>query len=338
MRRRAGAIATAVLAAAALVPSAAGAATLVGGREQSAVARAFRANPAHRDRAIVAILASTLDPTWTAVRSVVPDPSGSVKQGAAPVVQSAYYQRVGTTEQPGLPPAPVRAELSRQFRVAVVFAGSGNESTTYDSSDASACQGVGDFTDRETDVVAPMSWSVRWVVDLDGLLAAVGSASDATLVPSISVDAGASTVDAVESVQRTFQDTGCGSPPTTLTCTRHFRLGGPDPAGALSLASGRGIEVAVPTASAASGACDPSGYALGPSLWDSGAAATVVPRLGLVGGSLPADPYAPVQVSWPRSSAASTLGFATGPCQDEPSCTDRFRWSATVRIEPVTGG
>ncbi len=340
MSARAAAIAVAISVWAAAAPAAAGATVLLGGREQASVARAFATGRGDRGRAIVAILGSTVDPAWAAVRSVVPDRGGGVSPAApAPRVQTSYYVRTGRVERPGSPPVAVRAELSRPFAVAIVYSGSGSESVAYDRTYTSACAGQGGFTDQETETVSPMTWTVRWVVDLDNVLAAVGRGSRATLVPSVSFDAAASRVNAVESVQRTLQDAGCNGNPQTLACTRTFRAGGADPAGALTLLAGGGIEAAIPLAAASAGACDPGAYTLGQSLWDAGAATALAPRLGLLGGRLPADPYAPVRVSWPSGAAASSLGFATGPCAGAgPVCTDLFAWRATVRIEPVGRG
>jgi hypothetical protein len=65
-------------------------------------------------------------------------------------------------------------------------------------------------------------------------------------------------------------------------------------------------------------------------------AAAEVPQLGLVGGSLPADPYAPVTVAWPRSSAAASTGLISSPCSgDVAVCSDAFAWRGTVRLMPV---
>jgi hypothetical protein len=74
-------------------------------------------------------------------------------------------------------------------------------------------------------------------------------------------------------------------------------------------------------------------------MWDTGGATALVGQLGLLGGGLPANPYAPVHVSWPGGSAAEAQGFAASPCQgDAGACTDAFTWRGTVTLRAVPGG
>ena len=83
----------------------------------------------------------------------------------------------------------MRTDLSRDFQVAVVYAGTGRESIAYLQNYGSVCAGEGFFTDQESDVVTPMTWSVRYVVDLDDLLAAVRHDGHTTFVPAVRFDA-----------------------------------------------------------------------------------------------------------------------------------------------------
>ena len=199
------------------------------------------------------------------------------------------------------------------------------------------CAGAGDFTDQETDTVQPMSWTVRYVVDLDHLLAAVRSSSGTSLVPNVTFDYAGSTVTAVETLSRTLQDAGCNGRQTTFNCRMAFRAGGADPGGQLSFGPA-GTQIGVPTAVRTTGSCDAGTFTLGPSLWDGGGATALV-RLGLVGGTLPANPYAPIRVRWPGASAAQALGFAASPCQgDSDLCGDTFGWQGTVTLAPVPSG
>jgi hypothetical protein len=318
-----------------VAPSLAPAAKLVGGREQAALARAFRTGAGHRHRVIVSIRVSTVSPAWAVVRSVRPaGVAGS--HAATPSVSSTYYHRAGHSERVRTPPVGVRSDLASPLRVAIVYAGAGGESIAYEQSSHSACGGAGPFTDSETVTVRPMAWRVRYIVDLDALEAAVPGAPGAlpSLVPHVTFDAAGSRLDAVENVSRTVLDAGCNGSPGTFRCQTTFHLGGPDPAGQLSFPGTAGLEVGLPTSVTTSGACDPNDYTLGPSLWDSGAGTALVGRLGLVGGSLPADPYAPVRVSWPGGSAQPRDGFAASPCQgDGAVCSDTFHWQGTVRLQ-----
>jgi hypothetical protein len=184
-----------------------------------------------------------------------------------------------------------------------------------------------------------MSWTVRYVVDLDALESAVRGPAGVTLMPNVSFDAAGSRIDGSETVVRSLQDVGCNQRKTTFTCTTTFTPGGTDPGGRLSFPAGSGLEVGVPMAAHPGGACDPDNFTLGPSLWDSGGATALASRLELLGGTLPAHPYAPIRVSWPGGSAAQALGFAVSPCQgDAAACTDTFGWQGTVALQGVPGG
>ena len=334
---RAGGVAAATLAllvvALAASPSAALSAKLVGGREQSAIRRAFFTGGAHKGQLIVSIRASTVSPAWSMVKSVRSQ-SGS---RATPLrLSSSYYQRVGGgRERAGGPPAKARADLLGPFRLALVYAGSGAESIHYLQLYRSVCAGTGGFTDQQDSVVSPMSWKLRYVVDLDDVLSAVRSPEGAIIVPQISLDVGDSTLTAAQSLTRSFVDAGCNGRTTNFKCTTAYRLGGPDSGSMLAFLGGLGTKVGIPFTTRGTGACDPDDYTLGPSLWDTGAATALIPGLDPAGGSLPANPYASVSISWPRGSAQQSEGFMTSPCQgDAAACTDRLRWSATVTLQP----
>jgi hypothetical protein len=320
-------------------PSAGLAARLVGGHTQQAIARTFSAQRSHRGQTIVSIRTSSVNSSWAVVRSVTPQTSGQTRSGATPTLRSTYYQLVGARAHPAPPPRAVKTDLARDFRVEVVYAGSGGESINYTQNYDSVCAGYGGFADAETDTVSPMSWTVRYVVDLDDLLSAVRGAGGTTLVPVVSFDAAGSHVTAGEAVRRSVQDLGCNGRATTFNCTTTFAAGGPDPGGQLSFPAGSGLEAGVPMAAHQSGACNPDDFTLGPSLWDSGGATALAGPLALLGGRLPARPYAPVKVSWPASSASQAQGFAASPCQgDTAVCTDTFQWQGTVSLQPVPGG
>jgi hypothetical protein len=319
-------------------PSAGLGARLAGGRTQRAVAHAFSAQRSHRAQAIVSIRTSSVNGSWAVVRSVMPQAAGQTSSGATPPLQSTYYHLVGNGARPAPPPRAVRADLARDFQVAVVYAGSGREAIAYQQDYGSACAGAGFLVDQETDTVSPMTWSVRYVVDLDRLLSAVRDSGVTALVPTVSFDAAGSHVSASETIVRSVQDVGCNGKATTFHCTMSFAAGGRDPAGLLSFPAGAGLEAGVPVATRPQGACSPDNFTLGPSLWDSGAATALVGSLKLLGGSLPSRPYAPVSVAWPRGSADEAQDFAASPCQgDGAACSDGFQWHGTVSLQPVAG-
>jgi hypothetical protein len=329
---------TVVCAVALAAPASGMAARLVGGSTQAAIARAFSAQRSHRGQAIVSIRTSTVSRSWAVVRSVTPQAAGQKRSGAVPVLHSTYYRLAGRRVQPAPPPRAVRADLARRFSVEVVYRGVGSESLTYVQGYRSVCPGAGGFNDTASDTVSPMSWMVRYVVDLDALESAVRGPAGVTLVPNVSFDAVGSRVDASETVVRSLQDAGCNQRITTFTCTTTFTPGGTDPGGRLSFPAGSGLEVGVPMATHQRGACNPDNFTLGPSLWDGGGATALASRLELLGGTLPANPYAPVRVSWPGDSAAQALGFAVSPCQgDAAACTDTFAWQGTVALQGVPG-
>ena len=321
------------------VPSAGLAARLAGGPTQRAVARAFSAQRSHRGQTIVSIRTSSVNGTWAVVRAVTPQASGQTRSGATPALRSTYYHLARGQAHPAPPPRAVRADLARDFRVEVVFTGSGRESINYKQSYGSVCAGAGPFVDAETDMVSPMAWSVRYVVDLDDLLSAVHGSGGTTLVPHVTFDATGSHVTATEIVSRSVQDMGCNGNATTFTCTTTFVAGGPDPGGQLSFPARSGVEAGVPMAARRRGACDPDNFTLGPSQWDSGNATAIAGRLGLLGGALPARPYAPVKVSWPAGASQQPPGAAASPCQgDTAACTDAFQWHGTVSLAPAPAG
>jgi hypothetical protein len=317
-----------------LLTAPARAAELVGGRVQAQIVRAFDASAAHRRLAVVSVRSSTVAPSWAVVSWVAPEPgSRTSAQSSTISLGASFYHRVGGRELAGRPPAAAQADLKRHFRVAVVYRGSGQETIDYEQQYHSVCAGAGDFTDTEHDTVSPMSWSVRYVVDLDDLLAAVRGAQGATLVPGIAFDGAGSTLSAVEDLTRTVVDVGCNGTPATYTCATTYRLGGSTP---LSFLPGLGLEVGIPLIPVTSGSCNADDYALGPSLFAGGATTALVSRLDLLGGALPSDPYAPIAVSWPGGSAAHAEGFVSSPCQgDAPVCSDDLRWRGTVAIVPV---
>jgi F0F1-type ATP synthase membrane subunit c/vacuolar-type H+-ATPase subunit K len=320
-------------------PSAGIAAQLVGGSTQRAIARAFTAKRSHRGQVIVSIRASSVARSWAVVRSVTPQRVGQTKSGATPVLNSTYYHLVGRGVRPGPPPGAVRRDLAHRFAVVVVYRGAGAESISYLQSYRSGCQGQGGFDDSASDIVTPMSWTVRYVVDLDDVLSAVRGAAGTAVVANVSFDAAGSRIDASETVSRTLQDVGCNQNASTVTCTTAFTAGGLDPGGQVSFPAGSGLEVGLPLAPRQQGACNPDNFTLGPSLWAAGGATALVSGLQLLGGTLPAHPYRPIHVSWPQDAATTTQGFALSPCQgdDGTVCGDSFTWQGTVALQAVPG-
>jgi hypothetical protein len=314
------------------------AARLVGGSTQRAIARAFSAQRSHRGQAIVSIRTSSVSRSWAVVRSVTPQRAGQTKSGAAPTLNSTYFHLTGRGVRPAPPPRVVKRDLARRFAVAVVYRGSGAETIVYSQLYRSGCQGLGGFTDSASDTVTPMSWTVRYVVDLDDLLSAVRGPAGPALAPNVAFDAGGSAITASETVSRTLWDRGCNQKANTVSCTTAFAAGGVDPGGQLSFPSGLGLELGLPLAPRQRGACNPDNFTLGPSLWDAGGATALVGRLQLLGGTLPANPYAPVRVSWPQDAATTTQGFAVSPCQgDGAVCHESFKWRGTVALQAVPG-
>ena len=336
---RTAAMVMALCAAALAAPPAGMAARLVGGSTQRAIARAFSAARSHRGQVIVSIRTSTVSRSWAVVRSVSPRTAGQTRSGTTPALRSTYYHLIGRRVRPGSPPRAVKADLARPFSVEVVYTGAGSESIKYGQGYGSVCPGAGGFNDTATDVVSPMSWTVRYVVDLDDLLSAVRGSAGVSLVPNVFFDAAGSRVDASETVVRELQDKGCNQNVTTFTCTTTFAPGGVDPGGQLSFPAGLGLEVGVPMAQRPQGVCNPDNFTLGPSLWDGGGATALVGQLKLIGGTLPGNPYAPVKVSWPDGAAAPVQGSAVSPCQgDTAVCSDRFTWQGTVSLRALPGG
>ncbi len=269
---------------------------------------------------------------------MTPQASGQTRSGATPTLRSTYYHLVGGRAHPAPPPRAVKTDLARDFRVEVVYAGSGRESINYQQRYDSVCAGYGGFIDTETDTVSPMTLdrALRGGSRRSALGGARPEGHDARARGQLRR-------------RRLACDRHRGRQPlgpglrvqrhaTTFTCTTTFVAGGPDPGGQLSFPAGSGVEAGVPMAARQRGACNPDDFTLGPSLWDSGGATAIAGPLALLGGTLPARPYAPVKVSWPASSAQQAQGFAASPCQgDAAVCTDAFQWQGTVSLQPVPG-
>ena len=251
-------------------------------------------------------------------------------------LHSTYFHLVGAGVKAGQPPAAVRADLTRPFRVAVVYTGSGSETIAYKQPYKSVCAGAGGFTDEQDDTVTPMSWSVRYVVDLDDLQSAVRGPAGTVLVPDVGFYRSQSRVTRPPDAHAHRDRRGLQRRADDVHVPDDLRARAGDRRPAVAAATG-GLEVGVPITSTGAGDCDPSDYTLGPSLWDSGATTAFVDRLGLVGGTLPTDPYAPVKVSWPTDGVALSQGFIASPCQgDGLSCRDAFHWSGQVALQPVS--
>ena len=326
-------LATCMLAA---LPATATAARLIGGRQQMAVARAFSRQAAHKGQLIVSIRASSIASSWTVVKSVRAEGGGS---RTAIRLRSSFFHRTGSGQHPGTPPSAVARDLKAPFRVAIVYSGSGSESVTYSQAYRTVCSGGGGFIEQESAAVGPISFSVRYVVDLDRVLAAVRSSQGTTIVPSVSFDGAASHLAATERLSRSYVDQGCFSRPTNYHCVRSFSLNAGGAGSDLALDPGHGTEIALPMRSAGAGDCAAEYYTLGPSLWDSGAASVLVPGLGLVDGRLPGNPYAPQRVQWPVNSALAQQGFLASPCQSASGvCTDSLHLRGAVRLQTISTG
>lgn len=333
VRVRLEAISAAVVALAALPSGAAQAAKLVGGHEQAAVQHTFAAQRSHARDVVVSVRSSTASPKWLVARWIRPSRGGAA--GSPPSLHSAYFHRAGAGVAPGSPPGTVRRELQAPLRVAIVYSGSGAETVAYQTTDKTICIGNGTYVDQQQVSVKPMAWTVRYLVDLDRLQAAVRGGSSAAVAPAVSFDRRRSQLTAAETLTRTTVDNGCYQRPTTIRCTTSYFLDVRGAGSHLAFTPGQGVEVGLPLGFGRHGDCAADDYTLGPSLWDSGAATTLVPKLNLVGGRLPPNPYAPEPVSWPRSSAGLLQGYLASPCQGiSATCADAIRWKGTVRVLP----
>ncbi|MGH2868033.1 MAG: hypothetical protein ACRDNK_10760 [Solirubrobacteraceae bacterium] len=332
-RFRLGVIGVILVALATFTAGAAQAAKLVGGREQSAVLRAFKAQRSHRRAVVVSVRASTVARPWLVAKWVKPSTSGIA--GSVPSLHSAYFHLVGGAARPGSPPGNARRDLQARFRVAIAYSGTGTETVNYPQTDKTVCIGNGQYLDQQQETVDPMAWTVRYVIDLDHLQAAVGQAPGTAVVPTVSFDRRGSQLTAAETLSRTTIDTGCSQRPTTIRCTTSDFLDVRGAGSDVSFVPGRGTQIGIPLGFGRHGDCAPDDYTLGPSLWDSGAATAGVSKLDLAGGRLPPNPYAPLRVSWPFSAAGVLSGFLVSPCQGlATACSDAMRWSGTVRLLP----
>lgn len=310
------------------------AAKLVGGHEQAVIATAFFARGAHRGQVIVSTRDSTVAPAWAIVKSVTPRRSGSTNPSApAPPLRSTYLHSThGRWRIARKVPPATRADLAGPFRIDVVYSGSGSESIAYDQPYGSVCAGSGGFTDQQDDTVNPMSWTVRYVVDLDALQSAVRGPTGTVLVPAVGFLRSQSTVRAKQKLTRTAVDVGCNGKPTSYACQTTYSLAAPSK-GLLSFPAAGGLEIGVPVTAAGTGDCDPSDYTLGPSLWDSGATTVIAPA-----SASPAPPSPPTRTRrWQSSGRRARRARPRGSSRARvramvcPAAT-RSRSAATSRL------
>ena len=167
-----GTIALALALTAILLPGAAGAARLVGGREQAAILSAFAHARAGKPEQATSVRVSTVSPAWAVVRWVVPA-RGTERRPPRPVLHSNYFHVTGRGVSAGTPPARARRDLAAPMSVAVLYTGTGTETIAYSQASRSVCTGNGNYVDSESVSVKPMSWTVRYTVGLDRLQAAV---------------------------------------------------------------------------------------------------------------------------------------------------------------------
>ena len=138
-------------------------------------ARVLRARRAHRGQAIVSIRASTVSPAWVVVKSVRPQAAGRTAAAAsrqaadAPTSTGSAAAQRGAADPAGGPGRPEPATS----RSRCVYSGSGWRRSPTQQTYRSSCAGGGGFIDKQNETVTPMSWTVRYVVDLDRLQAAV---------------------------------------------------------------------------------------------------------------------------------------------------------------------
>lgn len=332
-RFRLGALGVTLVALAGPPAGAADAAKLVGGHEQAAVKRAFAGQRGHRRDMVISVRASTVSSSWLVARWIRLSTGGPA--GSPPSLHSTYFHLAGGGVRPGSPPGPARRDLQARLRVAVVYSGSGAETINYAQTGKTVCTGNGQYEAQQQERVSPMAWTVRYLVDLDQLQAAVGAGPDTALVPAVSFDRGGSDLTASETLTRTTVDTGCFQKPTTVRCTTSDFLDVRGAGGDVSFVAGAGAEIGIPLGFVRKGDCAPEAYTLGPSLWDSGAATAAVANLNLMGGRLPGNPYAPQPVRWPANSAGALQGFLVSPCEGIAStCTDAIGWRGSVRLLP----
>ena len=331
VRARPVAIVGAIAMLAALIPGAASAARLVGGHEQAAILRAFLHTRDGTSATATSVRSATAMPSWVVVRWVIPA-TGTETRPPSPTLHSSYFHVSGGHVTAAMPPDAARRDLQAPFSVGVVYAGAGRETINYSQATRSICNGDGNYVDSESDTVTPMAWTVRYVVNLDRLQAAVTDGRASAVLPTVSFQRGGSALTATEQVTRSSVDQGCFGPTRTIRCTTTYHLRVPGAAALLGL-SAAGLTVGIPDATGNRGDCAADDYALGPSQWAAGGATAGVGALSLTGGRLPANPYAPITVSYPLGSAGAQQGYLTSPCQGiTASCTDTMRWSGTVRL------
>ncbi len=132
-----------------------------------------------------------------------------------------------------------------------------------------------------------MSWTVRYVVDLDRLQAAVSAGRSTAVLPTVRFDRGA--LSAVGRGAELAHHRGPGLLRSDADDSLHQQLLPPVSGAAAQVGLGpAGLQIGIPMATRHRGDCAADDYTLGPSLWDGGAATVAVSALSLTGGRLPA--------------------------------------------------
>ena len=230
----------------------------------------------------------------------------------------------------GTPTSGGPADLSQDFKVAVLYSGSGAETVAYSQSTAACASAEGGYVDQQQDTVSPMSWSVRYVVDLDSLVAAVRDAEGDDAGP------GGDLRGRRLGGERHREDEP-HLPSTTAAAARrppqrarsHFSAGGPGADGALSFDSGAGLEVGVPMRGRAAGSAVPrttrsvrrcGTAAPRPRWWTSSTCWAAASH---------ANPYGRVRVAGRQARRWPSHGLIASPCQgDSAGCSDSMRGPA----------
>jgi hypothetical protein len=321
--RRLGLAVLLTLAAASTSAPAASAARFASPSEARALRSAFLHERGHAGTVITAITVSTTAPGWASVAYLPAAQAVAAKVKIITVTREYYRDRPRSHPTPTkLPPKKAKSDLKKDLWVKLTYEGSGSEHYKSTDSGAGECGGSTE-TSTVTAKVEPAKWKYAYLLDLDKMEREAGG-----LDPLVRLVSAPTDVSVVRDLER--EQTHCNPPNESWSCITTF--GAPRnvfPGMVAFTSSGTNILTPMVAASApqGTGCVDTLGiFGLQPGF--TGAAVAI--NWHLIGGMLPADPYAPIPVTYQRNAlnkvnACSTFS-GNGPC------SDTTEWSGEVTL------
>jgi hypothetical protein len=311
-------------------PAAASAAKLAGAKQDGALRTAFQRDRHHTGASIVSIRVSTAKAGWAMIEWIPKGAPESVTSAAKPTVQRTTYHG---TKPDSKPPKKVKKDLLEPLKVRLTFEGKGSESVDLKTTSQGECGGS--VTDERTESISPIQWNISYVLDLDHftLIRTSDPHYGGDLLQVLThYEPSRSTVSVIEQRHHAATD-DCDGATNTYDCTQTFGSPSQDSTGAVAI-DRLGLVVQLETQlTATQGDCANTTFAAKP-YYDDGGISAFTPALRILGGDLPADPYAPVTVTYPTNDF---LEGYNGACalSGTTECHDDYSWTGQIQLHPM---